>query len=77
MKNRISSFTRWPMDLEQVIERSKRDLDFTDVMRKLGLWDESLIRISTKAASMYSQAQKHVASDAFNDSTNWRSKKPR
>ena len=37
MKNRISSFTRWPMDLDQVIERSKRDLDFTDVMRKLGL----------------------------------------
>ena len=77
MKNRISSFTRWPMDLDQVIERAQRDLEFTDVMRRLGLYSESLIRISAKAASMYSQAQKHVAGDAFNETANWRPKKPR
>lgn len=77
MKNRISSFTRWPMDWDQVIERAKRDLEFTDVMRRLGLYSEPLIRISTKAALMYSQAQKHVAGDVFNEMVNWRPKKPR
>jgi hypothetical protein len=77
MKNRISSITRWPMDLDQVIERAQRDLGFVGAMRRLGIRDESLTRIATKAASMYSQAQEDFLGGANTELANWQPKKPR
>ena len=55
--NRIPSITRWPSDLTETMSRAERDMDFVDVMTRLGFSSLELQRISIRAATKYTQAE--------------------
>ena len=57
MKSRIPSITRWPKSLVETMNRAERDMDFADVMMRLGFFSPALQKLSVQAATKYVQAE--------------------
>ena len=55
--NRIPSVTRWPKSLIETMSRAERDMDFVEVMMRIGFSSPELQRMGIQAATKYTQAE--------------------